>query len=65
MPKSKVMLDLGGTYTLTDRMYLFGKASYATGLSNAADTSALSANAGLKIGSDAGKRKNAHEIVLF
>ncbi|MDX8355668.1 autotransporter outer membrane beta-barrel domain-containing protein, partial [Cognatiyoonia sp. IB215182] len=40
---------LGGSYVLSERVDLFGEASYATGLSNAGDTSALSANAGLKV----------------
>ncbi|MFG5382675.1 autotransporter outer membrane beta-barrel domain-containing protein, partial [Yoonia sp. R2-816] len=40
---------LGGTYAMTDRVDLFGEASYATGLSNAGDTSAISASAGLKV----------------
>uniref|UniRef100_UPI00372A4799 autotransporter outer membrane beta-barrel domain-containing protein n=1 Tax=Yoonia sp. R2-816 TaxID=3342638 RepID=UPI00372A4799 len=39
---------LGGSYALTERVDLFGEAAYATGLSNAGDTSALSANAGIK-----------------
>ncbi len=40
---------LGGSYALTERVDLFGEAAYATGLSNAGDTSALSANAGIKM----------------
>ncbi|WP_298938254.1 autotransporter outer membrane beta-barrel domain-containing protein [uncultured Ruegeria sp.] len=44
-----VGVGIGGNYALTDRVDLFGEASYATGLSNAGDTSALSANAGLKV----------------
>ncbi|MDX8355372.1 autotransporter outer membrane beta-barrel domain-containing protein [Cognatiyoonia sp. IB215182] len=40
---------LGGSYVLTERVDLFGDVAYATGLSNAGDTSALSANAGLKV----------------
>ncbi|MBF9052098.1 autotransporter outer membrane beta-barrel domain-containing protein [Roseobacter sp. HKCCD9010] len=44
-----VGVGFGGNYALTDRVDLFGEASYATGLSNAGDTSALSANAGLKV----------------
>ncbi|WP_298938328.1 autotransporter outer membrane beta-barrel domain-containing protein [uncultured Ruegeria sp.] len=44
-----VGVGFGGNYALTDRVDLFGEASYATGLSNAGDTSALSANAGLKM----------------
>ncbi|MBF9052530.1 hypothetical protein GTF97_21400, partial [Roseobacter sp. HKCCD8767] len=42
-------VGLGGTYAWNDRVDLFGEASYATGLSNAGDTSALSASAGLKV----------------
>ena len=44
-----VGVGLGGTYAWNDRVDLFGEASYATGLSNAGETSALSANAGLKV----------------
>ncbi|MDX8355325.1 autotransporter outer membrane beta-barrel domain-containing protein [Cognatiyoonia sp. IB215182] len=40
---------LGGSYVLSERVDLFGDVAYATGLSNAGDTSALSANAGLKV----------------
>ncbi|MDX8355762.1 autotransporter outer membrane beta-barrel domain-containing protein, partial [Cognatiyoonia sp. IB215182] len=40
---------LGGSYAMTERVDLFGDVAYATGLSNAGDTSALSANAGLKV----------------
>ena len=39
----------GGRYAWTDRVDLFGEASYATGLGNAGDASALSASAGLKV----------------
>ncbi|NPU35809.1 autotransporter outer membrane beta-barrel domain-containing protein, partial [Roseobacter sp. HKCCD7780] len=42
-------VGIGGTYAWNDRVDLFGEASYATGLSNAGDTSALSASAGLKV----------------
>ena len=34
---------------MNDRVDLFGEASYATGLSNAGDVSALSASAGIKV----------------
>ena len=44
-----VGVGLGGTYAWNDRVDLFGEASYATGLSNAGETSALSASAGLKV----------------
>ncbi len=44
-----VGVGLGGSYAVTDRVDLFGEASYATGLSNAGDATALSANAGLKV----------------
>ena len=44
-----VGVGLGGTYAWNDRVDLFGEASYATGLSNAGETSTLSASAGLKI----------------
>ncbi len=44
-----VGFGLGGTYAWNDRVDLFGEASYATGLSNAGETSALSASAGLKV----------------
>ena len=40
---------IGGSYAWTDRVDLFGEASYATGLSNAGDVSALSASAGIKV----------------
>ena len=39
----------GGRYAWNDRVDLFGEASYATGLGNAGDASALSASAGLKV----------------
>ncbi len=42
-------VGLGGRYAWTDRVDLFGEASYATGLGNAGDASALSASAGLKV----------------
>ena len=44
-----VGVGLGGTYAWSDRVDLFGEASYATGLSNAGETSTLSASAGLKV----------------
>ena len=44
-----VGVGLGGRYVWSDRVDLFGEASYPTGLSNAGDTSALSANAGIKV----------------
>ena len=44
-----VGFGLGGTYAWSDRVDLFGEASYATGLSNAGDVSALSASAGFKM----------------
>ncbi|MFG5379820.1 autotransporter outer membrane beta-barrel domain-containing protein [Yoonia sp. R2-816] len=44
-----VGVGLGGSYAWNDRVDLFGEAAYATGLSNAGDTSALSANAGFKV----------------
>ena len=44
-----VGVGLGGTYAWNDRVDLFGEASYATGLSNAGETSTLSASAGLKV----------------
>ncbi|WP_299752806.1 autotransporter outer membrane beta-barrel domain-containing protein [uncultured Tateyamaria sp.] len=40
---------IGGSYAWNDRVDLFGEASYATGLSNAGDVSALSASAGIKV----------------
>ena len=40
---------IGGSYAWNDRVDLFGEASYATGLSNAGDVSALSASAGFKV----------------
>ena len=44
-----VGFGLGGTYAWNDRVDLFGDVAYATGLSNAGDTSTLSASAGLKV----------------
>ncbi|WP_299775682.1 autotransporter outer membrane beta-barrel domain-containing protein, partial [uncultured Tateyamaria sp.] len=44
-----VEVGIGGTYAWSDRVDFFGEASYATGLSNAGDTSALSASAGIKV----------------
>ena len=44
-----VGVGLGGTYAWNDRVDLFGDVAYATGLSNAGDTSTLSASAGLKV----------------
>ncbi|NNV78727.1 autotransporter outer membrane beta-barrel domain-containing protein, partial [Roseobacter sp. HKCCD6135] len=42
-------VGVGGRYAWNDRVDLFGEASYATGLGNAGDASALSASAGLKV----------------
>ena len=44
-----VGVGLGGTYAWNDRVDLFGDVAYATGLSNAGETSTLSASAGLKV----------------
>ncbi|NNY64379.1 hypothetical protein GTE87_19565, partial [Roseobacter sp. HKCCD8499] len=42
-------VGIGGTYAWSDRVDFFGEASYASGLGNAGDASALSASAGLKV----------------
>ena len=42
-------LGFGGTYAWTDRLAVFGEASYATGLTTFGDTSAFTLNAGLNM----------------